>query len=390
MSLEKEIIEHYAELEKIETPFYLYSEKILEEYATRVLESLGSVGEVFYALKANSNPYILEILSSFHFGADCVSGNEIELASRKGFKRIFFSGVGKTKNELNVAREKGAEINAESLEEIRLISEVMPDSEIGIRINPGVDPHTHRYITTGTEENKFGIPISRAREAFLLAKVLGIEPVRIHFHLGSQIFDKNPFIEALEVALSLAAELMEDGIKIREIDFGGGYGISYEKEDSEFLLERFVSDVKNMVSGKYRLLFEPGRFVVARCGAVVSRVLYRKAGMKNFIITDCGMNDFIRPALYGARHRVVFVPERKEKRLVADIVGPICESADFIAKNVEIALPQKGDFAVVLDAGAYGYVMSSNYNLRCKPAEYLLKKNGEIILLRKKVCPEGF
>ena len=388
MSLKNELKAHIKELSKLETPFYIYSEKILKRYAKKTFETLSPAGEVFYALKANANPRILEIIRSFGFGADCVSGNEVKLARKMNFRRILFSGVGKTEKEIREAKNSNAEINAESLEEIELISELIPKSEIGIRINPGIDAHTHRYITTGTEENKFGIPLARSEDAFVFAKKTGLEPVRIHFHLGSQIFGQSAFLEALEIAINLADELSEKGVRIREIDMGGGFGISYENDKSEFLLGGFASEVKNLASEKYVLLFEPGRFVVARSGAIVTRVLYRKSGSKNFIVTDCGMNDFIRPALYGAKHRVVPLSERSGRRTVADVVGPICESADFLAKNVEMNLPERGDLLAVLDTGAYGYTMASNYNLRCKPAEHLLKEDGEIVKIREKICPE--
>ncbi len=388
MSLINELKERYSELSELETPFYIYSEKVLKEYAGKVSETLGRAGRVFYALKANANPYVLEIVRSFGFGADCVSGNEVKLARKMNFRRILFSGTGKTEKEIREAKNSNAEINAESLEEIELISELVQNSEIGIRINPGIDAHTHRYITTGTEENKFGIPLEQSKNAFVFAEKIGLKPVRIHFHLGSQIFGRGAFLEALEIAVKLADELSEDGIKIREIDVGGGFGISYENDGSEFLLDGFAREARNIVSGKYALLFEPGRFVTARSGAVITRVLYRKLQRKNFIVTDCGMNDFIRPALYGAKHRVVPLSERSGRRIIADIVGPVCESADFLAKDVVINLPERGDPLAVLDAGAYGYSMASNYNLRCKPAEYLLKEDGEIVKIREKFCPE--
>ena len=382
--------EMFRELEEVKsyfrdkTPVYVYSEKILRQSISEVFQSFSKIGLPHYALKANSNPFLLRIIRDAGFGADAVSKNEIVAAKKAGFKNIMFSGVGKTKEELRFALDNGVNINAESEEEIAQIASIKKGAKIGIRINPNIAVHTHKYIATGRVINKFGIPIKYAECAFGLARNLGLFPVRIHIHLGSQIFETEPYIKALKRAAEFA-----DTIKgIEEIDIGGGYGVGYRKSQTDFPVEALVSQMREITEEKgFALTFEPGRFVVARSGALLTSVLYRKLYDKNFIITDCGMNDFLRPALYDAYHRVINLDRGAGREITADIVGPVCESADFIAKERKIVLPQQGDILAVMDAGAYGYAMSSNYNLRCKPEEYLITEKGSIRLIRKRVCP---
>ncbi len=385
MKLTKEIKET---LENIETPAYIYLESILKESINRVKSTLGKIGSVHYALKANSNPYLLKIIKERGFFADAVSGNEVKLALKIGFERVLFSGVGKTEREIALATNNRVGINAESIEEIKLIAKILPGSEIGIRINPGIDAHTHKYITTGKIGNKFGVPIKYAKNAFVFAKDAGLKPVRLHMHIGSQMLNDMPLLSAAKTAKEFAKELDESGIKVRQIDLGGGFGISYDGKSVEFPLNHFSETVSKMLGKQYELLFEPGRAVVAHSGFILTKVLYRKFGEKNFIVTDCGMNDFIRPALYGAKHRAFPLFDKDSPLITADIVGPVCESSDFIAKDVRIPLPAQGELLLVSDTGAYGYAMSSNYNLRCKPSEYLIKENGGLLKIRDKVCPE--
>ncbi len=366
------------------TPVYVYSEKILRQSANEAFRTFSKAGTPYYALKANANPFLLRIIRDAGFGADAVSANEIALAKKVGFKNIMFSGVGKTKNELKFAIENRVQINAESEEEIAQIASIKKGIKIGIRINPNIAVHTHKYITTGRAINKFGIPLKYAERAFELARNFGLFPMRVHIHLGSQIFETEPYIKALKSALEFA-----DTVKgIEEIDLGGGYGVGYKEEQADFPAEALVSQIEETAEVKdFALAFEPGRFVVTRSGALLAKVLYRKLYEKNFIVTDCGMNDFIRPALYNAYHRVMNLDRSAGREIVADIVGPVCESADFIAKERKIVLPEQGDLLAVMDTGAYGYAMSSNYNLRCKPEEYLITEKGSIRPIRKRICP---
>jgi len=366
------------------TPVYVYSEKILRQSADEVFRTFSIAGTPYYALKANSNPFLLKIIRESGFGADAVSKNEIIAAKKAGFKKIMFSGVGKTKDELKFAIENRVQINAESEEEIEQIASLKKGIKIGIRINPDIEVHTHKYITTGRTINKFGIPLRYAERAFELARNFGLFPVRIHIHLGSQIFETAPYIKALKTAIEFAEHIKN----IEEIDLGGGYGAGYSEAQADLPLNELILQIKETAESKnFAIAFEPGRFVVAHSGALLARVLYRKLYDRNFIITDCGMNDFIRPALYGAYHRVLNLDRSAGREIVADIVGPICESGDFIAKERKIVLPEQGDVLAVMDTGAYGYAMSSNYNLRCKPEEYLITEKGSIRMIRKRVCP---
>ncbi len=366
------------------TPLYVYSEKTLKDRIGIVKDTIGRIGDVYYAVKANANPYLLKIISSNGLGADTVSIGEIKMAIASGFpkNRIAFSGVGKRADELIFAINNNILINAESTEEIELISTIKKGIRIGIRVNPDVSVATHRYITTGRSENKFGIPIDSAVDAFLFAKERGLYPDTIHTHIGSQISEIEPYIETLNKLLELKEMLKSKGIEIEKIDLGGGFGIAY-KDEEEFPIKAFAEKILEMKIKDVKLLFEPGRFIIGPASILLTKVLYRKFYNKNFIIVDAGMNDFIRPALYGAYHKVLNCRKRGSKNITADIVGPICESSDFIAKDKTIELPERGDYLAVLDTGAYGFSMSSNYNLRSRPAEVIIK-NGKAKLIRER------
>ncbi len=366
------------------TPLYVYSEKRLRDRINLVKNSIGKIGSVYYAVKANANPYLLRIISSSGFGADTVSIGEMKVAISSGFPKdhIAFSGVGKREDEIAFAIGNNILINAESTEEIELISAIKNGIHIGIRVNPNVSPETHRYITTGNYENKFGIPIDSAADAFLFAKEKGLLPDTIHMHIGSQISKTNSFMEAFNKIVQLRKTLKSKGLEIKNIDLGGGFGITY-KNENEFPIKTFAEEVSRIKIEGVKFVFEPGRFIIGSTGVLLTKVLYRKLYNKNFIIVDAGMSDFIRPALYGAYHKVLNCRERDSKNITADIVGPICESSDFIGKNRMIALPERGDYLAVLDTGAYGFSMSSNYNGRPRPAEVIIK-NGKVKLIRER------
>ncbi len=372
---------------KFGTPLYVYSEKMLRDRINLVKNSIGRIGDVYYAVKANANPYLLKIISSANFGADTVSVGEMKMAISSGFQEdhIAFSGVGKRADEIAFAIRNNILINAESMEEIELISATKKNIRIGIRVNPNVSPLTHRYITTGNYENKFGIPIDSAGDAFLFAKRKGLLPDTIHMHIGSQISKTDSFIEAFNKVVQLKEILKSKGIEIKKTDLGGGFGITYKDED-EFPIKTFAEKLSRIKAKSVEFIFEPGRFIVGPVGILLTKVLYRKLYNKNFIVVDAGMNDFIRPALYGAYHRVLNCKERNSKSITADIVGPICESSDFIAKDRIIALPDRGDYLAVFDTGAYGFSMSSNYNGHPRPAEVIIKNNKtELIREREKI-----
>ncbi len=370
--------------EEFGTPLYVYSRSVLNERIRLIKNSLGRIGKIFYAVKANNNPHILSIIAQAGFGADTVSIGETQIALKAGFapENIAFSGVGKRKDELQFAIEKGIFINAESIEEIALIASIRQGVRIGIRLNPEISVPTHKYITTGSRLNKFGIPFERAVYAFKFARNSGLVPEAIHVHIGSQIIKLKPYYETIKKVLSLRDKLRMKRIEIKKIDLGGGFGISY-KDEKEFPVEEFAKHVEKLKEEEIEFAFEPGRFIVGPSGALLTRVLYRKFCMKKFVIVDAGMNDFIRPALYGAYHRAANCIRRGSKTIVCDIVGPVCESGDFLALRRKIERPEQGDCIAIMDAGAYGFSMASNYNLRPKPAEVIVE-NGKAFVIRER------
>jgi len=375
---------------KYGTPCYIYSKEILESNIFSYKSCFSGINISFcYALKANSNPYLLGIIANNGFGADVVSGGELIQAINCGFKpeSIIFSGVGKTREELLLAIEKKIFfINVESFEELRLLSELANYKKsivnFSIRVNPNVDPHTHKYISTGKYGSKFGVPAEEAIKMYLWTKKNKfLNPVAIHFHLGSQIFEAKAYNTAIVRIIKILKKLEKNEIKIETVDIGGGWGI---EEGENLIPPREIASILTNYKSKYRFMMEPGRSIVASSGFFVTKTLYRKkSGARQIVIVDGGMNDFIRPALYGARHPVINLNEKnlKKGRKIgfADIYGPVCESGDFLAKNVKIKVPGMGDLLCFLSAGAYGYSMSSNYNLRPKPAEILV--DGETISL---------
>jgi diaminopimelate decarboxylase len=348
-------------------------------------------------MKANSNQAVIATLARLGAGADVVSEGELLRARAAGIppEKIMFSGVGKTERELALAVEQGILcVNVESEPELELLAAIGAQksraADISIRVNPDIDPKTHAKIATGKAENKFGIPISRAREVYARAAELkGVRVTGVDMHIGSQITELDPFSDAFALLADFVRELRADGHVIRHVDLGGGLGIPY-REDNEpppdpsayaAVVKRTTRDLD------CQLIFEPGRLIVGNAGILVTRVLYVKRGeAKTFVIVDAGMNDLVRPTLYDAHHDLRPVKEAPvgAPRLIADLVGPVCESGDFIAQDRPMTEPKAGDLVAIMSAGAYGAVQASTYNTRALVPEVLVRK-GEWALVRPRV-----
>jgi diaminopimelate decarboxylase len=391
---------------KFGTPLYLYSATAIRE-RYRVLE--GAFHHVkhtlCYSVKANSNLSILKLLAGMGAGFDIVSGGELERvrrAHKKSLNKVVFSGVGKTADELRLALRSGILLfNVESEGELELLaacaSELRKVADIALRVNPDVPAETHPYISTGLREHKFGVPIGSAGELCrraALHKYLRVAGVSLH--IGSQIGDVTPFHLAMERAVDLALELIADGHKIRFIDAGGGLGISYnssapvEFNDLAHRYEEAITEpLLRMNKPIPHLLLEPGRSIIAPAGALITRVLYLKRnGNKRFTIVDAAMNDLIRPSLYQARHEItpVNVIKGRSERMQSDIAGPVCESGDFLARDAILPAVAQGENLCVLDAGAYGMSLASNYNTRLRAAEVLVDgKRARLIRRRETI-----
>jgi diaminopimelate decarboxylase len=366
------------------TPFYCYSTATLQRHYQVFAEAFANVPALIcYAMKANSNQAVVATLAKLGAGADVVSGGELKRALAAGIPpdRIMFSGVGKTASELAAAVDTGILcVNVESEGELALLSTIAAGKgrvvDISVRVNPDVDPKTHAKIATGKAENKFGIPISQAREVYArAAKLPGLRVAGVDMHIGSQITELAPFDDAFALLSDFVRVLRADGHVIAHVDLGGGLGIPY-REDNEppprpeayaVVVKRATRDLD------CKLIFEPGRLIVGNAGILVTRVLYVKRGeAKTFIIVDAAMNDLIRPTLYDAHHDVRPVAERPAARIVADVVGPVCESGDFLALDREMPEPQPGDLVAVMTAGAYGAVQAGTYNTRALIPEVLV------------------
>ena len=376
------------------TPFYCYSTATLERHYRVFAEAFSDVDAlVCYAMKANSNQSVLKTFARLGAGADVVSGGELQRALAAGFppEKILFSGVGKTAAELEFAVKTGIHaINVESENELEVLSHVLGltgrTARISVRVNPDVDAKTHAKISTGKSENKFGIPVSRAREVYRYAATLpGIEIIGVDTHIGSQITDLEPLANAFKVLADLVPVLRADGHKISHIDFGGGLGIPYVGGNDGPPSPRAYADVvKSAVKGLgCKLLFEPGRLLVGNAGILVARVLYVKKGeAKNFLVIDAAMNDLIRPTLYEAHHEILPVkePAANAPTIVADVVGPVCESGDYLALSRELPLPREGDLVAIMSAGAYGAVQAGTYNTRALVPEVLVRGDQHAVV----------
>src|SRR5262252_7892494 len=371
------------------TPFYCYSSATLTRHYQVFAGAFADVDAlVCYAMKANSNQAVVRTLAALGAGADVVSGGELMRARAAGIAadKIMFSGIGKTAPELALAVDEGILcVNVESEAELELLSGIAAgkgrDVRISVRVNPDVDARTHAKIATGKAENKFGIPISRAREVYAqAAKLPGLEVTGVDMHIGSQITELAPFDDAFALLSDFVRTLRADGHAIRHIDLGGGLGIPY-REDNEPppAPEAYATIVKRATRDLgCTLIFEPGRLIVGNAGILVTSVLYLKRGeAKTFIIVDGAMNDLIRPTLYDAHHdiRPLREPLPQAPRIIADVVGPVCESGDFLALDRDMAEPHPGDLLAVMTAGAYGAVQAGTYNTRALVPEVLVREN---------------
>jgi diaminopimelate decarboxylase len=366
------------------TPFYCYSTATLERHYHVFADAFADVRALIcYAMKANSNQAVIATLARLGSGADVVSGGELKRALAAGVPpdRIMFSGVGKSAPELAAAVDAGILcINVESESELELLSAIATGkgrtANVSVRVNPDIDPKTHAKIATGKAENKFGIPISRARDVYALAaKMPGLRVTGVDMHIGSQITELEPFDDAFALLSDFVRGLRADGHYIEHIDLGGGLGIPYrEDNDPPPLPDAYAAVVKRATRDlDCMLIFEPGRLIVGNAGILVTRVLYMKRGeAKSFVIVDAAMNDLIRPTLYEAHHDIRPVTERSGARIVADVAGPVCESGDFFALDREMEEPQPGDLLAIMTAGAYGAVQAGTYNTRALVPEVLV------------------
>jgi len=371
--------------EKVGTPFYLYSHATLKRHFLIFNEAFEGIERlVCFSAKANTNLAVLKLFESLGGGLDIVSGGELYRGLKAGFSpdKIVYSGVGKRVDEIDYALDTGILMfNVESLEELELIDKraglLKTKAPVSIRVNPDVDPKTHPYISTGLKKNKFGIDTETAIQAYRFAsKLENIDVIGIDCHIGSQITEAKPFMEALESLNALIDELKNMGIEIRYIDMGGGLGITYNDESPPHPREYARAIVAALKGSHFKLILEPGRVIVGNAGILVTRVLFRKSGkVKEFVIADAGMNDLMRPTLYDAFHAIEPVVATENKTITADVVGPICETGDFLALDRKIPDVKKGDLLVVMSAGAYGFTMSSNYCSRPKAAEVMVKDN---------------
>lgn len=378
--------------QKYQTPYYVYDFDHITNQYNELKEAFKARKSILaYAVKANSNLSVIKHLASLGAGADCVSIGEVKRALKVGITpyKIIFSGVGKTDDEIRQALELGIlMINVESAAELNRVDAIAQEldkvARISIRVNPNIDPKTHPYISTGLHENKFGVDIDTAKRMYIQCKNSNhLEPVGIHCHIGSQLTQLEPILEAVEIVADLVKNLQAIKIELNFFDVGGGLGIVYDNET--------LIDTKAYAQGILKTLFgldltiicEPGRFLVGNSGVFVTKVLYEKInGNKRFVIVDGAMNDLIRPSLYNAYHKIEVLNDEKEKSL-CNLVGPVCESGDFFGKNIELPLTQHNDLVAIYSAGAYGFTMASNYNTRGKVAEIALE-NGEDRLIRRR------
>ncbi len=378
---------------KVGTPFYLYSAATLRRHFQVFDRSFGELPHlVCYAVKANSNLAVLRLLAREGAGADIVSGGELYRALKAGIppEKIVFSGVGKTAKEIRAALKAGILMfNVESLGELKLISRLAKalgkKAPIAVRINPDVDPKTHPYISTGLKKNKFGLDLETAYKAYLQAKEdPNLEIVGVDCHIGSQLTEVSPFVEALRRVKAFLERLARAGISVKYLDLGGGLGIVYGKEAPPPPEAYARALMEELGSLPVTLILEPGRVLVGNAGILVTKVLYfKETPAKKFIIVDAGMNDLLRPAFYEAYHEIVPVSLKKRPKVVADVVGPICETGDFLARDRELPLPRPGELLAVMSAGAYGFVMASNYNSRPRPPEVLVNGRDFYVVRRR-------
>lgn len=395
------------------TPLYVYSLRLMLRNYDRLANAFAEAAPLIaYSVKANSNLTLLKAMQRRGAGFDIVSVGELERVRRIGAdpRTVIFAGVGKRPDEIALALEYGVgEFNIESPGEAECINDearrLRLTAPVALRVNPNVDAHTHEYITTGRKENKFGINLEMAQA--MVDRIRGLKHLRLvglHAHIGSQILDPTVHASAVARLEEFATALLAQGIPLETLNMGGGFGIDYEKGQAPLAIERVAEQVAPMVRRLgLRLILEPGRFIIAPAGALLSRVLYVKQGsVKTFVIVDASMSELLRPSLYNAHHRIVPAREGGSARgttFVADVVGPVCESGDFLARERTLPVVEPGDLLAILDAGAYGMVMASNYNTRPRPAEvvvdgkkvYLARERETLDdLLRHEVIPAAW
>ncbi|RDU72395.1 diaminopimelate decarboxylase [Helicobacter aurati] len=400
---------NYIELAQIyNTPLYLYDLDSIQKQYTSIKNSFyGFKSLICYALKANSNLSIINTLARLGSGADCVSLNEIKRALLAGIPRykIIFSGVGKEDYEIKEALELGILfLNVESEMELLRIEEIAKEliqshskhtisqARISIRVNPDVDAKTHPYISTGLHENKFGLDMQSAKRLYLYAhKSPYLSPIGIHYHIGSQILDFAPLLESTHKVLDLTKSLLSANIDLKFFDIGGGFGITYNNEVAFDIAHYINQIIRHIDALNLTAICEPGRSIMGNNGAILTRVIGKKeTHNKRFVIIDCAMNDLLRPSLYHAYHHISYLGDSQVgETQICDIVGAICESGDYIAKDRELPLCKAGDLLLIESCGAYGYSMASNYNSRLKPAEVAISSGKHFLIKQRESFEES-
>ena len=381
--------------EKVGTPFYLYSYRTLKNHFHVFDQAFAEIPHIIcFAAKSNSNIAILRIFIAEGGGVDIVSGGELYRAIQAGVdpRKVVYSGVGKRLDEIEYALKAGILMfNVESFQELAEINtcaqRLGKRAGIALRVNPDVDPQTHPYISTGLKENKFGVNIEKSIEAYREAKKMPWLDIKgVSCHIGSQVTKISPFVDALDRLKKLIHLLRKEGIDIRYLDLGGGLGITYNEEQPPHPVEYAKAVIGATKGMDCTLIFEPGRVIVGNAGILVTKVLYTKTNEeKNFVIVDAGMNDLIRPSLYNSYHQIQPVMKQKRKTVQADIVGPICESGDYLAKGRDLPEFERGELVAVMSAGAYGFTMSSNYNSRPRVTEVLVKGSRSYVIRRREM-----
>lgn len=386
-------------IKKVGTPAYIYSHAAFTGRLKELQQAFKAVNPLIcYSMKANSNLAVLRSLVKQGSGLDIVSGGELERAKRAKCpgQKIVFAGVGKTDDEIAAAIRYGVLFfNVESLPEIAAINAVAAKlkkkATISLRINPDVDPRTHRHISTGKKESKFGIDLLRAEKAFVAR---GLYPwVRfagLHVHIGSQIESGTPFVHAFKKVTKFIEDLKKDGVDLEFLNIGGGLGVTYDRETPQKAADYAKKVAPILAKTGLKIIMEPGRFISANSGILAAQVIYiKETDVKNFAIIDAAMNDLIRPSFYDAYHRIEPVSKKKNsKSVVYDVVGPVCESGDFLAKGRKLSELKRGDLIALFSAGAYGYVMSSNYNTRGRAVEVLVKGSTMSVVKKRETVSE--
>jgi diaminopimelate decarboxylase len=379
---------------EVGTPFYCYSHATLSRHFRAFDEAFADVDHLTcFSVKSCSNIAILRLFASLGGGMDIVSGGELHRALKAGTapEKIVFSGVGKTEEEIVYGLQSGILMfNLESSQEMVAVNECASRlglrAPIAIRVNPDVDPKTHPYISTGLKQNKFGVGLEIAESMYEHAREMSnLEIVGVGCHIGSQLTEVSPFLDTIKRLRFLMERLRQRDIRFQYLDLGGGLGITYSEEDPPHPSEYARMLLEEVDSLDCSLIFEPGRVIVGNAGILITRVLYTKEGpVKNFLVVDAGMNDLVRPSLYGSYHHIQPVVENERPEFQADVVGPICETGDFLARDRSLPRAEQGELLAVMSAGAYGFTMSSNYNSRPRPPEILVKgDNFEIIRSRE-------